>query len=126
MPNPTLSTGRLAAEPSPLHQVYHADSRGLRNCSGLLRGQNLNNRVNVAVIGAGGKGASDTDHAAKAGGNIIALCDVDQNTVGARGAKDASAKLFKDYRKMLDQMEDEIDAVVVSARPHPRRRALWR
>src|ERR1019366_7573381 len=41
----------------------------------LLRGQNLNSKLNIASIGAGGKGASDTDHCSSE--NIIALCDVD-------------------------------------------------
>ena len=41
----------------------------------LLRGQNLNSKLNIACIGIGGKGTSDTD--ACAGENIVALCDVD-------------------------------------------------
>ena len=53
----------------------------------LLRGQNLNNKVDVAVVGAGGKGASDTDECAKGGANIVALCDVDKNTLNDRLAK---------------------------------------
>ncbi|SVB55936.1 uncharacterized protein METZ01_LOCUS208790, partial [marine metagenome] len=51
----------------------------------ILRGQNLNSKVNVAAIGAGGKGSSDTDNNARCGGNIVALCDVDLNTLRARG-----------------------------------------
>jgi hypothetical protein len=83
-----------------------------------LRGQDLHNHVHVAVVGAGGKGSSDTDHAAKAGGDIVALCDVDQGTLSSRGAKYPQAKLFKDFRKMLEQMERSIEAVVVSAPDH--------
>ena len=44
----------------------------------ILRGQNLNSRVSVAVIGAAGKGASDADTAAAAGADIVAFCDVDR------------------------------------------------
>jgi hypothetical protein len=41
----------------------------------LLRGQNLNSKLNIACIGAMGKGQSDTDCCVSE--NIVALCDVD-------------------------------------------------
>src|SRR4051812_14668755 len=69
-----------------------------------LRAQGSNNKLNIAVIGAGGKGASDTD--ACASENIVALCDVDQETLDKRGAKYPNAKLFRDYRKMLEEMKN--------------------
>src|ERR1044071_7633868 len=50
----------------------------------ILRGQNLNSRLQIGVVGAGGKGSSDTDDAARAGGHIYALCDVDKNTLDSR------------------------------------------
>jgi hypothetical protein len=83
-----------------------------------VRGQNLNSLVDVAVIGAGGKGASDTDETAKVGGNIVALCDVDSNTLNSRGAKYPKAKLHRDYRKMLDELEKSVDAVIVATPDH--------
>lgn len=83
-----------------------------------LRGQNLHNRVNVAVIGAGGKGASDTSDTAKVGGDIVALCDVDASTLAKQGEKYPKAKQHRDFRKMLDQMEKEIDAVIVATPDH--------
>src|SRR5688572_23649269 len=43
-----------------------------------------NDRINVACIGVGGKGESDSSHAFQAGGNIVAICDVDGNTLNAR------------------------------------------
>ncbi len=84
----------------------------------ILRGQNLNSKVNVAAIGAGGKGSSDTDNNARCGGNIVALCDVDLNTLRARGEKYPGAATFQDYRKMLDKMGKSIDAVSVSTPDH--------
>jgi hypothetical protein len=51
----------------------------------LLRGQNLNSKLNIAAIGAGGKGASDTDHCATE--NIVALCDVDSAHCAEAGQK---------------------------------------
>jgi predicted dehydrogenase len=84
----------------------------------ILRGQNLNSRINVATIGAGGKGSSDTDETAKAGGHIVALCDVDRGTLDARGAKYPEAKRYRDYRKMLEEMDKQIDAVIVATPDH--------
>jgi soluble cytochrome b562 len=99
---------------------YSTVAAGLAVSSGpfILRGQNLNNKINVAVIGAGGKGSSDTDEVAKLGDNIVALCDVDQNTLDSRGQKYPNAQKFKDYRKMLQQMGKSIDAVIVATPDH--------
>ncbi len=81
----------------------------------LVRGQNLNNKLNIGVIGAGGKGESDTDHCS--GENIVALCDVDQKTLDKRKQKYPNARTFQDFRKMLEQMKN-IDAVTVSTPDH--------
>lgn len=78
----------------------------------LLRARNLNDKVNIAQIGAGGKGSSDTDCCSSE--NIVALCDVDQNTLNHRHQKYPGAKVFRDYRKMLDEIHRDIDAVIVS------------
>src|SRR5205085_2556655 len=78
-----------------------------------VRGQNLNSKLNIACIGIGGKGRSDTD--ACAGENIDALCDVDTGSAAyeEQTKKYSSAKFYKDFRQMLDQMGNQIDAVTV-------------
>src|ERR1700686_4427714 len=70
----------------------------------LLRGQNLNSKLNIACIGIGGKGRSDTD--ACPGETVVALCDVDSGSEAyeAQTKKYPSAKFYKDFRQMLDQM----------------------
>ncbi|MCP5518450.1 MAG: Gfo/Idh/MocA family oxidoreductase [Verrucomicrobiales bacterium] len=77
-----------------------------------------NERINIACIGAGGKGDSDSSDAGRLGGNIVALCDVDMNTLNKKGQQFPNAKKFQDYRKLLDQMGREIDAVTVSTPDH--------
>jgi predicted dehydrogenase len=83
----------------------------------ILRAQNVGDKLNVAVIGCGGKGASDSDGVAKTGQNIVALCDVDDNTLGKAAEKFNGAKTYNDFRKMLE-MQKDIDAVTVSIPDH--------
>jgi Oxidoreductase family, NAD-binding Rossmann fold/Oxidoreductase family, C-terminal alpha/beta domain len=84
----------------------------------LLRGQNLNSKLNIACIGIGGKGRSDTD--ACSSENIVALCDVDSGSeaYATQTQKYPGAKFFKDFRQMLDQMGSGIDGVTVSTPDH--------
>ena len=84
----------------------------------LLRGQNLNSKLNISCIGIGGKGTSDTD--ACAGENIVALCDVDSGSeaYAMQTQKYPSAKFFKNYQQMLNQIGSQIDAVTVSTPDH--------
>jgi hypothetical protein len=82
----------------------------------LLRGQNLNSKLNIACIGAMGKGQSDTDHCSSE--NIVALCDVDSERCGPQLKKYPGAKFHQDFRKMFDEMGKGIDAVTVSTPDH--------
>ena len=76
-----------------------------------------NERINLAGIGVGGKGTADVASAAKAGAQIVALCDVDENR-GAKSFKSfPKAKIYADFRKMLESQKD-IDAVTISAPDH--------
>jgi len=77
-----------------------------------------NDRINIACIGVGGKGDSDSRDAAANGGNIVAICDVDQNTLDKKSKEFPQAKQFRDYRKLLDEMGKDIDAVTVSTPDH--------
>jgi hypothetical protein len=77
-----------------------------------------NDQVAVACIGVGGKGSSDTDDTARCGGKIVALCDVDQTALESKATKYPDARQFRDYRKMLEEMDRSIDAVTVSTADH--------
>lgn len=74
-------------------------------------------KVNFGCIGVGGKGDSDSNDAGKHG-QIAALCDIDTNRLNQKSRNYADAKKFSDYREMLDQMGDRIDAVTVSTPDH--------
>ncbi|HNQ74906.1 MAG TPA: Gfo/Idh/MocA family oxidoreductase [Verrucomicrobiota bacterium] len=74
-----------------------------------------NEKLNIGVVGAGGKGSSDTDHCASE--NIVALCDVDEDTLNSRRQKYPRARIYTDWRQMFDQ-EKSLDAVIVSTPDH--------
>src|SRR5271154_3015549 len=76
-----------------------------------------NAKVRFACIGIGGKGDSDTNDAGKRG-EIVALCDIDSDLLDKMGKKYPNAKKYFDYRKMLEEMGDKIDAVTVSTPDH--------
>jgi predicted dehydrogenase len=85
-----------------------------------------NDRINLACIGAGGKGDSDSNDASGCGANIVALCDVDTDTLDKKGKQFPQAKRFQDYRKLFEQMGSQIDAVTVSTPDHNHGQAATR
>ncbi len=77
-----------------------------------------NDIINVACIGVGGKGDSDSDHVAQCGGNIVAICDVDDGTLQRKAKQFPQAKKYQDFRKLLEEVHGSIDAVTVSTPDH--------
>lgn len=76
-----------------------------------------NEELRFACIGIGGKGQSDSADAGRSG-KVVAVADVDSNQL-KRGAKSfPEAKAYTDFRKMLDAMAGEIDAVTISTPDH--------
>ena len=73
-----------------------------------------NERLNIAAIGVGGRGAGDL--AAVSGENIVALCDVDSQRLGAAAKRYPKSETYTDYRKLLDRKD--LDAVVVATPDH--------
>ncbi len=84
-------------------------------------------RLNVAIIGAGGRGGAAVQ--AMKDENIVAICDVDERRCNAslknfsekfpeESARHTGAARFDDYRKMFDRMGGQIDAVTISTPDH--------
>jgi predicted dehydrogenase len=80
-----------------------------------VRARNANEKLNIAIIGAGGRGASNL--AGVATENIVALCDVNAQAVDKAATKYPDAKKFADFRKLFDHATS-FDAVVVSICEH--------
>jgi predicted dehydrogenase len=80
-----------------------------------LRGQNLNNKLNIGIIGAGGRGGFAVEKSSAE--NIVALCDVAEDRLDKIGEKHPKARKYVDFRKLLDEAKD-LDAVTVSTAEH--------
>ena len=81
----------------------------------LLRAQNLNQKLDVAVIGCGGRGGANMRSVESE--NIVALCDVNSNNLNFGAKRHPNAKKYEDFRKLYDD-KVKCDAVVVSTCEH--------
>jgi predicted dehydrogenase len=102
-----------------------AATTGFFSSRAAVRGQSLNARPRVAVIGCGGQGTGD-GRQALAYGDIVAVCDVD--TAHAERARQIYAKhpsnagktaeiaVFDDYRAVIDAKN--VDAVICGTVDH--------
>ncbi len=91
-------------------------SVGLNRSSITASGASSYEKLNLAIVGCGGQGAENLE---KLGGeNIVALCDVDENLAAGAFERFPTAKHFRDYRRMLDGLHQQIDAIVVSIPDH--------
>jgi predicted dehydrogenase len=81
----------------------------------LLRARSANDKLNLAIIGCGGRGAANL--AEVSGENVVALCDVNERNLAAAAAKYPRARKHIDFRRLYDDAAD-IDAVVVSCAEH--------
>jgi len=89
--------------------IILANSRSVRSFQ-------ANEKLNIACIGVGGRGAADVMGVSSE--NIIALCDVDEIRAEQTFAKFPNAEQYKDFRRMLDKIHNRIDAVVIGTPDH--------
>lgn len=73
-------------------------------------------KLNIAGIGVGGMGGANLGNMSSE--NIVALCDVDWDYAADTFNEFPQARNYEDYRRMFDDMGDEIDAVVVATPDH--------
>src|SRR5438093_6335292 len=75
-----------------------------------------NERLNIAIIGAGGQGGGNLRNV-DISENIVALCDADEVRAAGSFKRHPKATRYTDFRVMLEKQKD-IDAVVVSTPDH--------
>ncbi len=80
------------------------------------RRRSANDQLNIAAIGVGNKGKHNIDEIR--GENWVAFCDVDTTFLNACNAQYPGATLYRDYRKLFDEIAGKLDAVVVSTADH--------
>ena len=74
-----------------------------------------NEKLNIAGVGVGGMGAGDIQRVPSE--NIVAICDVDANQAANAAKPFPGAKIYSDFREMLETQKD-IDAVMVATPDH--------
>jgi len=98
-------------------ELSGAAGAGIVGFPAILRAQAVRNRLNVVVIGCGGRGGSNMKE--MLGENIVAICDLNEKNLQAGAAQAPGAKLYRDFRKMYAVLKDsDFDAVVVSTTEH--------
>ncbi len=75
-----------------------------------------NNKLNIAGIGVGGQGSVDLQECESE--NIVALCDVDLVRAESALKRYPKARVYRDFRQMLDKEDKNIDAVVIATPDH--------
>ena len=92
---------------------------GIMLAPSILRAGFPKDKLRTAHIGVGNMGMEDlkavSSHSAV---EVIALCDVDAINLSTAHKMHPGARIFFDYRTMLEEMGDEIDAVIVSTPDH--------
>ncbi len=91
----------------------------LAGAPAFVRGQNLNSKLQLASIGSDGKGFSDvkamSSHAYQ---QYVAFCDIDLNRTLNVKKLSPETPIYQDFREMLAEKGEEIDAVTVSTPDH--------
>jgi predicted dehydrogenase len=99
--------------------IYFSSSTAQAAKSPIRKGKIIKGRkLNIAQVGISGKGYSDLKGVS--GENIVAICDVDfsKDEAGKVAKEYPNAKRYQDYRKMLLEMDEQIDAVGVATPDH--------
>ncbi len=74
-----------------------------------------NSKLNIAAVGVGGMGRHDIQRVASE--NVTAICDVDHRFAAEVAQGFPEAKIYSDFREMLDTHPD-LDAVMVATPDH--------
>ncbi len=82
--------------------------------TGFARKFSANEKLNLGVVGTTNRAGENIN--ALRGENIVALCDIEDSLLAAAQANFPKAKLYTDFRKLLDQRD--LDAIVVSTPDH--------
>lgn len=78
-----------------------------------------NSKLNVAIVGAGGRGTAAVNELCTYDKvNVVAFCDVDDERAAQSYRKFPDVLRTSDYRRMLDKLGKDIDAVAICTPDH--------
>ena len=77
-----------------------------------------NERLNVAVVGIGKRGRWHVSVVPRLRQNLVALCDANHQQAAEVFKKHTAVPKYRDFRKMLDEMNRQIDALVIATPDH--------
>jgi predicted dehydrogenase len=86
------------------------------NPTAIGQSRSASEKLNIACIGTANQARFSIGNLQ--GENLVAMCDVDDRYLDQAIADFPRAKRYNDFRKMLDEMQREIDAVVVATPDH--------
>ncbi len=85
----------------------------------IVRGQNLNSKLQVVGVGCEGKGWSDISTIAKhAQVQFVGFCDIDLSRTQNVKQLNPDAPILQNFRELFDQLGDKFDAATVSTPDH--------
>ena len=82
------------------------------------RSYQANEKLNVAVVGIGRRGRWHVSIVPRVGQNLVALCDANHQNVADVFADHPTVPKFRDFRKMLDAVDRQLDALVIATPDH--------
>ena len=86
--------------------------------SGCATAYRANETVQMAAIGCGGRPVADISGLEAAGAKFVGLCDVDLKRSEGMRASHPGVPFYTHYRKMLDALDRDIDAVLIGTPDH--------
>jgi hypothetical protein len=77
-----------------------------------------NEKLNLAVVGVGRRGAWHASTVPRVGQNLVALCDVDSRLSELWRDKAPGVPWYQDFRHMLDEQDTRLDGVIAALPAH--------
>jgi predicted dehydrogenase len=117
-----MQTPRAVSSPPPTRRAFlkHSAVAGaVLGFPAVLRAARPNSKVQVAAVGLANMGYNDVHNVAgHAGAKHVGLCDVDTTHFARADAVSPGVPHFRDFRVMLEELGDKVDAITVSTPDH--------
>jgi hypothetical protein len=83
-----------------------------------VRGAAANEKLNLALIGVGGRGSWFLGTMPGLNTRFTALCDVHADRLASAAQDFPEARTYTDFRQMLEEQQDSLDGVIVATPDH--------